>query len=95
MKLQAKFVLGLVLIALIGFTSCKNGTKSNQSRIVFDTVTYSVNIFNPELNNSWDRYTDGNIETSKRKAFLEPLFKDIDSGRIEVYDYKTFAAITK
>ena len=95
MKLQAKFVLGLVLIALIGFTSCKNGTKSTQSRIVFDTVTYSVNIFNPELNNSWDRYTDGNIETSKRKAFLEPLFKDIDSGRIEVYDYKTFAAITK
>ena len=72
--------------------------QSKEKSIIVDTVVYKVQIINPErykFENGYYDYSSSNIEPSKRQAFLEPLFDDINSGKIKVYDYKTGIELSK
>lgn len=45
--------------------------------VITDTVIYKVKIFDPDNNNSIYSYYHDNIETSKRRAFLETMYNAI------------------
>lgn len=85
------------LVITIYSSSVVNGQVVKKG-IIADTVIYKVQIINPELykaDNGYYDYCTNNVEPSKRRAFLDPLFNEIYSGKIPVYNYKTGIAMSK